>query len=135
MVTTKRKKKKTAGFKGLYPPCRQKGYRVLYVTARSMREEVISAEPQAGLHDMQRLVGGYIEAMMPHAAGVSDLIVYCDEAGRRQKMPHPSALFSDFMGVGVVYGDYIVARVADNGDLQSLTDADVKKVRSILKES
>lgn len=134
MATTKRKKK-TAGFKGLYPPCRRKGYRVLYVTARGMREEVISAEPLAGLNDMQRLVGGYIGAMVPHAAGAGNLIVYCDEAGRRQKMPRPSALFSDFMGVGVVYGDYIVARVADNGDLRSLTDADVKKVRSILKES
>lgn len=67
--------------------------------------------PSAGLADLQRLVGGYVEALsIPlFIKGADDATAYINENGKHDPECKPNMRATDFMvpGVGIMPRDYI----------------------------
>lgn len=79
-----------------------------------------------GLEAMQRLVGGYIEAV-PLSGSFAGLTMWVNEEGRLNDLPRrPCPIWQHEPNIA---GDYFVTRGTDDGELASITASDVEKLK------
>jgi len=100
-------------------------------------EEPRVVEIEHKLEEMQRLVGGLIEAIhVKHDEGTnhSGVDVWCNEEGLFQYHDQPNRMVFHAGGPAVyIHGPFFVARVDEEGDTLSLTDADIKRYSQLYR--
>jgi len=96
-------------------------------------EKPVVQEIDKGLEAMQAVVGGYIECV-GLAPGID---LYCNEEGKLIGLPlnlrkkNPMAIAGGLPG-DIIAGTFFVTRTNDEGESESLTDADIKKYTKLI---
>lgn len=87
----------------------------------------IDVEMEEKLSELQRIVGGYVEAVAI-AVGDRGFVVLCNEDGRRLNLPSNRWI----AGLGAIVGDFLITKHGDEGSFASLTDEEVTALTSSL---